>query len=348
MLFQPLEKKLHQRYEATEGARKLARRLARATARTDEYEAAIRAARSEVYQAGKILQTTAGWRTTPTDGWPTSQRAEHRTAKAEIDADRQSQDWPGRRERPVGSRNQRFDPQRSRMKRTLKFVLLLGLAWLNFPAEEKREEGDPNRGMWKWANFMVLAVGLGYLAGKILPPMFTDRSHAILKDMTESQKNSRTPKRAPRKSTAAWLVWKPESPHPHSIQVGIGSGEQAAGRTYGCRNRQAPPQRLEHAVADPSSRRTFPCSIAWSLARDLRPRGRCTPSSTASRDTSSARRSRARSRSRGNSAGHVPDFPASEAATPQEDDGHVHLLGSGTCGDGRRAAPRPCACGWRR
>src|SRR5215475_2704439 len=50
MFFQPLEKKLHERYMATEGARKLAEEsLARADARTAEYEGKIRAARSEVY-----------------------------------------------------------------------------------------------------------------------------------------------------------------------------------------------------------------------------------------------------------------------------------------------------------
>jgi len=52
MFFQPLEKVLRQRFEATEGARKLAdQALARASARTAEYEAAIRAARSEIYQS---------------------------------------------------------------------------------------------------------------------------------------------------------------------------------------------------------------------------------------------------------------------------------------------------------
>jgi F-type H+-transporting ATPase subunit b len=56
VFFQPLEKVLHKRYEATEGARKLAEQsLARATARTAEYEAAIRAARSEIYQAQEKL-----------------------------------------------------------------------------------------------------------------------------------------------------------------------------------------------------------------------------------------------------------------------------------------------------
>jgi F-type H+-transporting ATPase subunit b len=51
MFFGPLEKVLHQRYEATEGARKAADvSLARATAKTAEYEAALQAARSEVYR----------------------------------------------------------------------------------------------------------------------------------------------------------------------------------------------------------------------------------------------------------------------------------------------------------
>jgi F-type H+-transporting ATPase subunit b len=52
VFFKPLEKVLHQRYEATEGARKAAEEsLARAAAKAGEYEAAMRAARSEVYRA---------------------------------------------------------------------------------------------------------------------------------------------------------------------------------------------------------------------------------------------------------------------------------------------------------
>lgn len=52
VFFKPLEKVLHQRYEATEGARQQARgALDRAAARTAEYEAAMGAARAEVYQA---------------------------------------------------------------------------------------------------------------------------------------------------------------------------------------------------------------------------------------------------------------------------------------------------------
>ncbi len=51
MFFRPLEKVLKQRYEATEGARKLAgESMAKAAAKTEEYEAALQAARGELYQ----------------------------------------------------------------------------------------------------------------------------------------------------------------------------------------------------------------------------------------------------------------------------------------------------------
>jgi len=52
VFFRPLGAVLQKRYEATEGARKLAEQtLQQAAARTQEYEAAMRAARSEIYQA---------------------------------------------------------------------------------------------------------------------------------------------------------------------------------------------------------------------------------------------------------------------------------------------------------
>jgi len=63
MFFKPLEKVLHKRYEATEGARKhAAESLQRAAAKTSEYEAALRHARAELYhsqeQVHKKLQET--------------------------------------------------------------------------------------------------------------------------------------------------------------------------------------------------------------------------------------------------------------------------------------------------
>jgi F-type H+-transporting ATPase subunit b len=56
IFFKPMGKVLHERYLATEGARKVAQEsLARATAKTAEYEAAIRAARNQIYQADEQI-----------------------------------------------------------------------------------------------------------------------------------------------------------------------------------------------------------------------------------------------------------------------------------------------------
>ncbi len=58
MFFKPLEKVLKLRYDATEGARKLAEQsFERAAAKTAEYEAALRAARAEAYRAQDRLFT---------------------------------------------------------------------------------------------------------------------------------------------------------------------------------------------------------------------------------------------------------------------------------------------------
>ena len=52
VFFKPLQQVLRQRYEATEGARKLAETsLQEAAAKTARYEAAVRAAKAEIYQA---------------------------------------------------------------------------------------------------------------------------------------------------------------------------------------------------------------------------------------------------------------------------------------------------------
>src|SRR5215469_6825894 len=56
VFFKPLEKVLHQRYEATEGARKLAEQsLQRAAEKIAQYEAAIRAAKAEIYHSQEQL-----------------------------------------------------------------------------------------------------------------------------------------------------------------------------------------------------------------------------------------------------------------------------------------------------
>ena len=54
--FKPLEKVLHERYEATEGARKLAAQsLEQAAAKTASYESQLRAAKAQMYQSQEQL-----------------------------------------------------------------------------------------------------------------------------------------------------------------------------------------------------------------------------------------------------------------------------------------------------
>ena len=56
VFFKPLGKVMRTRYEATEGARKLAEQsLQRAAEKTAQYEAAIRAAKAEIYQSQEQL-----------------------------------------------------------------------------------------------------------------------------------------------------------------------------------------------------------------------------------------------------------------------------------------------------
>jgi F-type H+-transporting ATPase subunit b len=55
IFFKPLEKVLHARYEATEGARKLAEQsLEQAAATAAQYEAALQAAKTELYRSLEI------------------------------------------------------------------------------------------------------------------------------------------------------------------------------------------------------------------------------------------------------------------------------------------------------
>jgi F-type H+-transporting ATPase subunit b len=55
------------------------------------------------------------------------------------------------------------------------------------PAEAKQEEKSGAEMLWKWANFVVLAAGLGYLINKHVPPMLRARTTEIQKDISEAQ-----------------------------------------------------------------------------------------------------------------------------------------------------------------
>jgi F-type H+-transporting ATPase subunit b len=53
--------------------------------------------------------------------------------------------------------------------------------------EAQTEQGDPWI-WWKWANFAILAAGLGYLIGKNVPPLFRKQSDEIQKALAEAAK----------------------------------------------------------------------------------------------------------------------------------------------------------------
>lgn len=81
------------------------------------------------------------------------------------------------------------------MKRILLAMMLLFGALNVFaqekPAQEKEKVEEPiskdEMLVWKWANFVILAAGAGYLLGKHLPAFFKSRSADIQKDITEAQ-----------------------------------------------------------------------------------------------------------------------------------------------------------------
>lgn len=53
--------------------------------------------------------------------------------------------------------------------------------------EAEEHEKEEAREPWKWANFALLAVGLGIMLGKMLPKNFAARTAAIQKDIKEAQ-----------------------------------------------------------------------------------------------------------------------------------------------------------------
>jgi len=67
-------------------------------------------------------------------------------------------------------------------------VLILLLAAAGAKAQDRSEESND---LWKWVNFGILAVGLGYLVAKTLPPFFRSRTAEIQNGITEAQKIKR-------------------------------------------------------------------------------------------------------------------------------------------------------------
>jgi F-type H+-transporting ATPase subunit b len=75
------------------------------------------------------------------------------------------------------------------------FAITLGLAFASYAlpqeagklpeAKQETEQGDPWI-WWKWANFGILAIGLGLIIGKVAPAFFAERSHSIGQAMLEA------------------------------------------------------------------------------------------------------------------------------------------------------------------
>src|SRR5579871_3361442 len=69
-------------------------------------------------------------------------------------------------------------------------LMLCGVAMVaqetNAAKTEAKAEDDSLL-TWKWVNFGLLAVGLGYLLGKSLPPFFKARTNEIQKDILDAQ-----------------------------------------------------------------------------------------------------------------------------------------------------------------
>ena len=56
------------------------------------------------------------------------------------------------------------------------------------PAESKAAEpAQSNEEMWRWANFAILAIGIGYGMAKALPPLFKSRKKEIQLGISEAQ-----------------------------------------------------------------------------------------------------------------------------------------------------------------
>jgi F-type H+-transporting ATPase subunit b len=89
MFFRPLEKVLQKRYEANEGARKLAEEsVAKAAAKMAEYEAAMRAARGEVYQElGKLRSELQAERNAALEAARQQAETQLATAKRELEGE---------------------------------------------------------------------------------------------------------------------------------------------------------------------------------------------------------------------------------------------------------------------
>ena len=81
------------------------------------------------------------------------------------------------------------------MKRFLAFAALFAALFFVVAAPVRAQEAEKKESsameesnpMWRWANFALLVIGLGYLIGKNLPPVFKSRTEEIQKGIAEAR-----------------------------------------------------------------------------------------------------------------------------------------------------------------
>jgi F0F1-type ATP synthase membrane subunit b/b' len=73
-------------------------------------------------------------------------------------------------------------------KRIAFSLLLLGICAMTLAAQE--EPAEPGM-VWRWANFVILVIGLGYLISKAAPPFFQSRTKEIKQGILEAQQIKR-------------------------------------------------------------------------------------------------------------------------------------------------------------
>ena len=109
-------------------------------------------------------------------------------------------------------------------------------------ASEASGEGE-HGGMeiWKWANFAILAGGLGYLIGKNAGPFFAGRTQQIRKDMIESgEMRKQAEARAAEVDRRLASLETEIAGAAHGGEAGGRGGDRAARAANGRRNRQGP------------------------------------------------------------------------------------------------------------
>jgi F-type H+-transporting ATPase subunit b len=73
----------------------------------------------------------------------------------------------------------------------IRAIAMLVLTAAIAAAQESSEAPGESNELFKWANFLILVAGLGYLIAKNLPPFFASRTAEIQKGILESQKIKR-------------------------------------------------------------------------------------------------------------------------------------------------------------